>query len=274
MESNKILKADVLDIIFEHQNKQYGAYELRKNYHKRARIALMAAATFAIVISGIPLIAGLLISDHNYLNRTVTLTTIRTDLPKPPKPKHVDPPAANPTDAAPTPKVSIPIITTADSVYNDVKPVASNEMSKPGPVDPTSTETGPVGPATGEGKPTTEQQIVETVVVKETTHESGELHQLPEFPGGEDAMIAFLKSHLIYPKRAQDADKDGRVVLEFIVDKEGRISDIDLLKKAGFGFDEEAVRVMGLMPEWKPGKINGAPVKARYQIPITFELED
>ncbi len=272
MESNKILKADVLDIIFENKNKQYGAYELRKNYHRRARKSVTLVAIFACIASGIPLLAGLLIKDEGNIRSLSRNIQVISDIPKLPETK-IEHPQTNhrPTAAvkAPTP----PVVTQTETMRNDEQP----EEKENGPTGPVASEGPDEGPASidpGPGKASTDPVVIEEPKKKETIFETETLHQYPEFPGGEDAMAAFLKSHLKYPKRAIEAGENGKVTLEFVVDTDGSISDISFLRKGGFGFDEEAKRVVSMMPPWKPGKINGQPVKARYQIPIFFVLED
>ena len=276
MESSKILQADVLDIIFETKNKAYGAYELRKNYHKRARKAVMITVTFALVVATIPLIAGLLNPDASHiLPKTPTQVTIRAIEPIAPAVPiaEVEPPRQIPETAVE--QFVAPIIVEATNARDDEKlpsqEVLSNsnfgEKKMEGPEGgPTGLE--PTSGPTGGGNPIIEIQP------EENTFDATVIDELPEFPGGEEAMMNFLKKNLVYPKRAIEVGENGKVVLEFVVDKQGNISEIDFLKKAGYGFDDEAKRVMGLMPEWRPGKINGHPVKARYQIPIIFELED
>lgn len=275
MESSKILQADVLDIIFEKQNKKYGAYELRKNYHKRVRKAMIIVATLAFMVSSIPLIAGLLLEDGHVVPTHKPPVPFNPDLPPVPPPviPPVHPPTPPPANTAQLMNTK-PVITRADSVADDELPQKQKDLSQAnfGAKRIEGPEGNPLQP--GEGKTNTNLPVIENPPVVEKTYDITILEQLPEFPGGEEAMMAFLKTHLQYPKRALEAGENGKVVLEFVVDKEGKISEIDFLRKAGFGFDDEAKRVMGLMPEWKPGKINGQAVKARYQIPIVFELEE
>ena len=278
MESNKILGADVLDIIFEQKNQLYGAYELRKNYHKRARKAITIVATFAFLISSIPLIAGLFMDEERAIGLKKPPIIFNPDIPVMPPPPVKPPVVPPPTTHQPIASniFTIPVVIAADSVPDDKILEDQKTLSKEnfgatkteGPEDGQQT----LNPGTETGK--VNDVIVEAPVVKEVIHETGDLQQFPEFPGGEDAMLAFLKSHIKYPARAQQEGETGKVVLEFVVDKTGKITEIDFLKKAGYGFDDEAKRVMGIMPDWKPGKINGQAVNAKYQLPIIFELEN
>ncbi len=276
MESNKILQSDVLDIIFEQKNKQYGAYELRKNYHRRARKSVMIVAIIAFVISSVPLIAGLFDKDEVIVKKPKDYRSTILELPKdvPPVTKKKEP--VQEVKEVKTAKFVKPEITKTEDVKEADVPKSQKELSQTniGPENNDGPETGPVTLNPEPGNRKTGEPVVEVTPIKEKTFDTGLLEQYPEFPGGEDAMAAFLKSNLKYPKKAQEEGESGKVVLEFVVDRNGKISEIDFLKKAGFGFDDEAKRVMNMMPDWKPGKINGEPVKARYQIPILFELED
>ncbi len=95
----------------------------------------------------------------------------------------------------------------------------------------------------------------------------------PEFPGGMEGLGQFIGKNLHYPTAAERAKVQGRVFLNFVVTKDGSITDINLLKGIGYGADEEAMRVVAQMPHWKPGMQNGQAVNVRYNLPINFQLE-
>ena len=96
----------------------------------------------------------------------------------------------------------------------------------------------------------------------------------PVFPGGMQAFSEFLSSNINYPQRAVNKRIQGKCLVGFIVDKEGNVTDVIVLKKVEKckECDAEAVRVIKLMPQWTPGKVSGKPVKCRYQVPINFRL--
>lgn len=95
----------------------------------------------------------------------------------------------------------------------------------------------------------------------------------PEFPGGTEALNNFLKTNIKYPTAAVDARVQGTVMVEFVVERDGRPSNIRILSSLFNACDEEAIRVIKSMPKWKPGKNNGNPVRVFYNIPITFTLQ-
>lgn len=96
-----------------------------------------------------------------------------------------------------------------------------------------------------------------------------------EFPGGMGALVQFLQAETRYPKEAQDKKIQGKVLVEFIVDKEGNVTDVNVLKSAHPLLDAEAVRVCRAMPQWTPAQDGeGKYVKSTYQLPFTFEFYD
>jgi TonB family protein len=97
----------------------------------------------------------------------------------------------------------------------------------------------------------------------------------PEFPGGEETRLKFLKNNMIYPKEAIEKGIEGTVYVEFMIEKDGSISNVKVARGGiGGGCDEEAVRVISMMPNWKPGKRGGEDVQTRYILPIHFKLDD
>ena len=96
----------------------------------------------------------------------------------------------------------------------------------------------------------------------------------PSFMGGNSEMYKFLGKNLKYPTAAQRANIQGKVFLSFIVEKDGSITDIETMKGIGFGCDEEAMRVVKLMPKWIAGKQNGRNVRVKFTIPVFFKLDD
>ena len=96
---------------------------------------------------------------------------------------------------------------------------------------------------------------------------------MPEFPGGEQAMMDFVAKNVQYPKEAMEKEISGRVLVGFIVEKDGSISETEVVKGIGGGCDEEAVRVVKAMPKWKPGKQDGKPVRVHFLLPLTFKLQ-
>ena len=95
----------------------------------------------------------------------------------------------------------------------------------------------------------------------------------PSFRGGEQKLMEFIGNNVVYPKEAIEAGIEGRVFVEFYIEKDGTVSDAKVLRGIGYGCDEEALRVIGLMPKWYPGKQRGKAVRVRYTLPINFKLD-
>ncbi|HEY4785302.1 MAG TPA: TonB family protein [Bacteroidales bacterium] len=99
------------------------------------------------------------------------------------------------------------------------------------------------------------------------------VEQMPSYPGGQDSLMAFLRKNIQYPANASEMGISGKVILQFVIGKDGQISNINVLRGIGGGCDEEAVRVVKLMPKWVPGKQNGEAVPVYFTLPIVFNLQ-
>ena len=100
------------------------------------------------------------------------------------------------------------------------------------------------------------------------------VEEMPQFPGGEQAMMNFVAKNVVYPQEAKDKEIAGRVFVSFVVEKDGSVNEVKVLRGIGGGCDEEAVRVVKSMPKWKPGKQKGKPVRVSYMMPLNFKLSD
>ena len=107
---------------------------------------------------------------------------------------------------------------------------------------------------------------------KDTVYQIAE--EMPEFPGGVEALMDFVGKNVKYPEQAKEKEISGRVFIGFVIEKDGSVNEVKVLRGIGGGCDEEAVRVIKAMPKWKPGKQKGKPVRVNYNIPINFKLDD
>ena len=100
------------------------------------------------------------------------------------------------------------------------------------------------------------------------------VESMPEFPGGAQAMMRYIAENIKYPVIAQENGIQGRVICQFVVEKDGKVSDIQVVRSSGeASLDKEAQRVIGSMPKWKPGKQRGKPVRVKYTLPVNFRLQ-
>ncbi|HCS22042.1 MAG TPA: energy transducer TonB [Bacteroidetes bacterium] len=99
------------------------------------------------------------------------------------------------------------------------------------------------------------------------------VEDMPSFPGGQDSMTKFIAANLVYPVKAKENNIQGRVLIEFVVDEKGKVTNAKVVKGIGSGCDEEALRIVNSMPNWNPGKQRNKPVKVRFVLPIRFQLQ-
>ena len=111
-----------------------------------------------------------------------------------------------------------------------------------------------------------EEEIVEAEIFKV-------VEEMPEFPGGAAKMLEYIQKNIKYPMMARESDIQGRVFVNFVVEPDGKISNVEVLRGIGGGCDEEAVRVVQSMPSWKPGKQRGSAVRCAFTVPIIFKLQ-
>jgi protein TonB len=271
-----LYKREWISLVFKNRNQQYGAFELRSHYGS-TMVKAMAITFFSVAAFGI---TETVISRNKPVEAVpkapteVPLVDISKQNIVIEKPK-----TAQQQKAAPKALPKATPVSTQNLNYV-VKP---DELVKkdPAPVNP-SIASGTVDKIVP-GSPGDAPQITEAVTgnggngtapagndVKEFT----ELEVMPQPVGGEGAWGKFLQKNLRYPAMAQEAGASAKVYMSFIIEKDGHLSEITVLRKMGYGFDEEATRVLKLAPAWKPGIQNGQPVRVRYTIPINFQLQE
>ena len=278
MDTNKILQADVLDILFDNRNKAYGAYELRKNYHIRLRRSMMIAATLIMLTVSAPIVASMfdkpivvdLPNDHPRI-----IKDIEVIIPKEPESKVTEAKPLEPSNPVTTIANTTPIIEAAAAVNDADLPPTKEELKD---------AVAGIENKEGEGTDVLDLPIIDHegegsgIIPQEPAPNDNEIFddvdvsQMPELPGGEEELIRYLAQNIQYPKQALDGNTEGRVLIGFVVNKEGDIDDVKVLRSIGDGCDEEAVRVIHKMPKWKPGKNNGKLVNVFYNLPVTFQL--
>ena len=112
-----------------------------------------------------------------------------------------------------------------------------------------------------------------TVVSQSNQNVYDEVEQMPEFPGGMEAMINFIQTNIKYPKDAIKQEVSGRVMVMFVVETDGSLSNVRVARKVFPSLDAEAVRVIKIMPKWKPGKEKGKVVRVNYTMPVVFSIK-
>jgi len=269
---NNFPAATLADIVFEPRNKAYGAYDLRQKYVRNTQRALLIGV--ALFCSGLALPSVLdrlrPTAPPQYM-REVTLERIQT----PPKEEPIiTPPRQEPIrQEVPQQRYLVPEVT--QDAPDDVAVPTTEELKDATPSDRT-VEGDPAAevveaPQETAAGPTKEEKSIG--VERRTDEPFTVVEQWPEFRNGQSGLAAFLQKNLRYPAEASRAGIAGRVYVAFVVNADGSIVDAQVTKGIGFGCDEEALRVIRLMPRWKPGKQSGQPVRVRFTMPIVFALE-
>lgn len=252
------------DIVFEKRNKEYGAYFNRKNYSKHVLIALGITILLLILILAAPALARLFKSKNDKGNTKLKEMTVTLDQPPPITPNQPPPPDVRiPPPVKTIIKFLPPKVTEKEVVEEEEMPTIEEIKEN---------ETGAVA-VVGTGEVIFEEPVVETGDGNDDDKVFIAVEQQAEFPGGMAAMYKFLQKNQKYPASARRMGIEGKVFVKFIVDKEGAISNIEIMKGINADLDKEAIRLIKLMPPWKPGKQNGRSVKSQFVLPINFKLE-
>jgi len=252
------------DLVFENRNKNYGAYDLRRNQNKTLAIALLITSIAFILIIGFPKILALLSNSQKEVEVPLVITNVDLTPPPPIDETEPPPPPPPPPPVMETVKFTPPVVTD-EEVVDEPPPIQTEEL----PQISTVTQEGDgsddiVIPEAGTGVVESAPEEIFTVV-----------EQMPSFPGGEGELFKYLSTNIKYPSFEADNGITGRCIVTFVVEKDGSITDVRVLRgvSGGPGCDKEALRVVKSMPSWKPGKQNGRAARVQYNLPINFSLK-
>jgi periplasmic protein TonB len=260
MQAWEILKADVLDILFDNRNKQYGAYTLRRHYPSRLKMAL-----------GLTLSSSLFMG---LLFRNEGISTIYTEQEKPVvRVIEIAPfaPLPKPPEAPPLPRK-------AQSSYSDQMKLVANPDEKRMMKTIEDISLSTIGANNVEGPADAslpnmpaQEQSNETVTspAKPAMPAFEVMEQQPEFPGGTQAWANYLNRNLHTPADMEPGEKKT-VLIKFIVDADGSVTGFTVVRSGGYAFDNEVIRVLRKMPKWKPAIQNGHAVTVSFTQPVTF----
>jgi periplasmic protein TonB len=278
--SINVYKTEWLDLVFANRNKNYGAYELRSKSSSIMTRVLFVSGSLFILLCFSPLIYAKLFPKEVVVEappKVVVLADVIHQMkPKTPEPeKKVEPAKADPvkvkTIAIPSQvmvvnKTELPPPPTVD----DIKLAVISTKTQDGVVAPAAVVTENKGKGSGDGSGTAKEGT--------GTPEDKEIYlgadEYPEFTGGAKAWSKYMERNLRYPSRAQEEGAGGKVFVSFVVEKDGSITDVSVIKGIGFGCDEEAIKVIKKSPLWKPGKNKGVPVRVRYNMAINFQISN
>ncbi len=270
------------DIVFEGKNKEFGAYKLRESSASRH------TKSITMVLIGLAIVLALLILSVSGVfkkaeEEQTAITTVQEivdysepeeeeieeeeQFVMPEEPEEI----IAPEEVANQQQVTDLLIVEDDKIEEDKQvknqeEVLENEAAV-GAVDITE--------GTNDlNKIAIKEEVIAAPVVEEEEPVSiAMVEQKPEFQGGEAAMYKWLSDNIVYPSAASEEGIQGRVVVEFVVGKDGSITNVRIVRPRHPALDKEALRVVKAMPKWMPGRNNGQPVKVTYTLPVTFRLQ-
>ena len=271
-----------VDMVFAGKNKEYGAYQLRKGTSGRNIKALLILVIAAALVGGFlawKVIEQKQAEEQQAYMEAMELAKLQQQAKKEEKKKEQVKPKIEPKKEIPvareTQKFTAPVIKKDELVKeeNQVKQmdqldakVAVGTKDEEGVKDRTveavrsdiAVAAPPPPPAP---KPEVSNKVFDVV------------EEMPSFPGGQAALMSFLSSNIKYPVVAQENGVQGRVIVGFVVERDGSITDVKVMRSVDPSLDREAQRVVRAMPRWKPGKQNGSAVRVKYTVPVVFRLQ-
>jgi protein TonB len=263
------------DMIFENKNKAYGAYELRQTSAQRHLIAIMGSLLIAVFIALLPALIDTVkslrppvenISDSSIL---ADLDDVDEDIKQ--QDEIVEATEPPPPPLKNTIQFVEPEIVSAEEIKEDQELKTQEELLDTKIQISTHTIEGVDDANAVDIADLKKQQVAAEEKADEILTI---VEQQPEFPGGLSALHKYLKDNIIYPVVAQENGIKGKVTLKFVVNREGLISQIQILKGVDPSLDREAIRVVQSMPKWIPGKQNGKTVNVWFTLPIDFQLQN
>lgn len=271
-----LISLEWTDLVFEGRNQDYGAYQLRKGTSKRNIWSIIIVALAAAL-----LFLGLTVHRMAEPNRTVMnmqaveVANIKKDK-KDVKVEKKDPVKVEPERIIEKVKSSVkftaPVIR-KDNLVKEEDEIKLDEIEK---------STKAIGALTVDGNDELGGEVLrikEEIASPEPPKHVEDnkifevVEQNPTFPGGTAALMSWLSQNIKYPVIAAENGVKGRVIVQFVVEKDGSITDVVVVKSVDPSLDKEATRVIKNMPHWIPGRQNGSPVRVRFTVPVTFTLQ-
>lgn len=262
------------DMIFEGQNKEYGAYYLRRSSSKRHVVALLLVLVIAVVIVAIPSLLEVVKpakEDLGGIDAMVELANLKDVEEQVPEENIIrEQLAPPPPPLKATIQFTPPVITEDDKVTDENQMKSQEELVESKVQISVATVDGTDDPDAVDIADLKDHKVI--VEEKDETP-FDVVEQMPQFPGGQEELLRYIGKNLKYPTIAQENGVQGRTIIGFVVGKDGKISDVKVLRGFDSYCDKEAVRVVQSMPAWIPGKQNGRAVPVRYTLPVTFRLQ-
>ena len=272
------------DLVFEGKNKDFGAYVIRtestKRHNKAVMWTIIGAFLLGLLIYG--LVQGVNYLEERRLANQQDIEEVLIDMGQEaeepePEQQRVEPekPEVLPEEVLKSVKV------TELQIVEDEKVKKEDEIKTQDELKETETAFGQKDNEKGTEDRNVTRTLKEEVVVEKPVEKPKEVkeevfrsvEQMPQFPGGEAALMKYLQSHINYPPMAAENNVQGKVVVQFVVDKTGKVGEVKVVRSVDKDLDREAVRVCKSLPKFTPGRQNGQAVSVWYTLPVTFKLQ-
>ncbi|NBL65485.1 energy transducer TonB [Flavobacterium sp. NST-5] len=266
-----LLHGSWIDNVFQGRNKTYGAYELRKNSGKRTLVAFLIGAVIFTFLVLIPVISKMISDNMPEEEKNLDQKVVLANIAEPPPPPIEEPIVVEPVVQKQTQsnvdiqKYVPPVIVDKKVVQEEVAIVT--EIKKSGSENIKAKEGGEVVLDGTESEIKVDAKVVEEDPQKVYTS----VQVLPEFPGGMAGFAKYVQKNYRVPE--VDEDISGNVFVNFVVEKDGSLTDIKVVRDLGYGTGKEAIRMLKGAPKWKPGIQNGKAVRVSYNLPIRLVIK-
>ena len=273
-----LISNDWVDLVFDGKNQAYGAYRLRKGTGKRNIIAIVSVIILAVAAFSAMAIKKIV--DEQAAKVAATEVNELSALNQPKKKAEVKQQKVQikePEKVVERVKSSVKFTAPVIKKDNEVKP--EDEIKTQDQLMETKTAIGTFdvkGNDDANGEVLKAKEVITQPEPPKHVEENkvfDVVEQMPSFAGGPQALLQYLNSNVKYPVVAQENGVQGRVVISFVVEKDGSVTDVQVAKSVDPSLDKEAQRVVKSMPHWIPGKQNGSAVRVKYVVPVSFKLQ-
>ena len=273
-----LISGDWTDIVFAGRNQSYGAYQLRKGTGKRNVISIIAVVVLVLLCQvGLTIKKAADAEARRRAAMTEVVELSKLDQPKKKaEVKQTKKVEVEPEKVVERVKSSIKFTAPVIKKDNEVKP--EEELKTQDDLMNTKTAIGAIDVKGNDDKGGEVLKLKEAVAQPEPKPEVENkvfdvVEQMPSFPGGPSALMKYLSENVKCPVVAQENGVQGRVVVSFVVERDGHITDVKVVRSVDPSLDKEAARVVRSMPAWIPGKQNGSAVRVKYNVPVSFKLQ-
>ena len=271
------------DLVFEGKNKDFGAYVIRTESTNRHNKAVLWTLIIAVAVAAISF--GLVKANQYLEERRLAaqqdLKTIIVDYTQDAEEQEPEQELIKPEEPEVLKEVLNTVKVTELQIIEDDKVRPEDEILTQEEIEETGKAFGQANVDGGRDERDQFETAVSEVVVEQPAEKPKEaavqvfhsVEQMPQFPGGEEALLRYLSSHINYPPMAAENGVQGRVTVQFVVDKTGRVGEVKIVRSVDKELDKEAVRVCKSLPKFTPGRQNGQAVAVWYTLPVTFKLQ-